>query len=307
MAIPLRRDSESHTAHTLPGPVVKLTRGCLEAQLHPMLGARLGSLRRQGAAGESFDYLVPIDAANFDLGHWQRAGCFVMLPFTNKLPGNTLAWRDEIVRIAAPEAPGWLHGWGARSPWQVVEASLTHCVLGYAAAAMESWPWTYRANLHVALDPDGLSTYLEVLNLSPKPMPLGIGFHPYLSIAGELLATVDATAHWQASATSQGLPAIREALDAPLQIHLRHDALPDHTLTWFCETPSAQAVIDYPQAGRRMTLTSGEARHLVIHYRAGERFLCIEPCSHLAGTLDPVVNVALPGTPVRMGMRLKLE
>lgn len=306
MSTPKHHENDTHTRHMLPGSVVILKHGCLEAELHPALGARLTSLRRQSAGG-TFDYLVPIDAAHFDLSRWQRAGCFPMLPFTNKFPRNTLVWRDETIRVAAPDAPAWFHGWGMRSRWEVVEASPVHCTMALTAAAMESWPWTYRAELRVGLDSDGLSMSLEVLNISASPMPLGVGFHPYFSIAGDMEASLITTGRWQASATSEGLPSVREALDKPLRLNLRDSALPEDTLTWFCESASGRAVIDYPQAGRRITLTSNEARYLVLHYRAGERFLCIEPSTHLAGTLDPSDHIARPETPVRLDMRLQLE
>jgi aldose 1-epimerase len=90
-------------------------------------------------------------------------------------------------------------------------------------------------------------------------------------------------------------------------LHLQHGALPRDTLTWFCETHGAKAVIDHPDSGRRITLTSHQSRYLVVHHRAGERFLCIEPSSHLAGRLDPRADAALPGEAIRLDMRLQLE
>ncbi|WP_028216544.1 aldose epimerase family protein [Paraburkholderia oxyphila] len=289
--------------------IVTLRRGSLEAQLHPALGARLGRLRRADGPHAPFDYIVPLEAHGFDLNRWQRAGCFPMLPFTNKFPRNTLAWTDANVCVGEPDGPAWLHGWGLRSAWSVERVSDHHCTLARAFAATRAWPWTWRAHLAVDLDTlDGITLTLVVVNESERPMPLGLGFHPYFPIHGAARATVQATAIWRPDAASDGLPARHEPLDSPIHLDLQRSALPGDTFSWFCETGAgAHAVIDYPEAGRRITLTSPQASQLVMHFRAGEAYLCLEPCTHLAGTLDPLRDAAMPHTPVEFAMRLQLE
>ncbi|SMG55458.1 aldose epimerase family protein [Paraburkholderia susongensis] len=290
------------------GARVMLACGALEAQLHPSLGARLGCLRHHGAHGAPFDYLVPVEPCGFEPDRWQRAGCFSMLPFANKFPRNTLTWNDAAIEVAAPDASAWLHGWGLRCMWQVESASATRCVMTHAFAATAAWPWSYRAQLTVELDTQGISLHLAVLNESAGPMPLGCGFHPYFALNGAVHATAQVTARWHASESSKGLPARREPVASPLLVDLQPDALPRETFTWFCETgAAAHAVIDYPDTGRRVTLTSPQARHLVVHHRAGERFLCVEPCTHLAGRLDPAHHVARPHVPATFDMRLQLQ
>jgi aldose 1-epimerase len=288
--------------------VVTLRCGSLEAELHPALGARLGRLRRHVDAEAPFDYLIPIEPHGFDLNRWQRAGCFPMLPFANKFRGNRLIWRNANVCVAEADGPAWLHGWGLRSAWQVENVSATHCAMTHAIAASPAWPWAYRAKLDVDLAAHGITLRLVVLNESEEPMPLGTGFHPYFAVSGTARTTVQASAIWRADQDSDGLPARREALGSPLHLELQHAPLPAETFTWFCETDStAQASIEYPDAGRKVTLTSPEASNLAVHARAGEPFLCLEPCSHLAGTLDPARDVALPRVPVTLSLHLKLD
>ena len=113
----------SRTQCRSAGAVVRLVSGPVEAELHPALGARIGRLRRHGDA-DTFDYLAPLEVANFNPSSWPKAGCFTMLPYTNKLHGNALKWDNEVIRVADPGAPALLHGWGLRQPWSVVEASL---------------------------------------------------------------------------------------------------------------------------------------------------------------------------------------
>jgi aldose 1-epimerase len=306
----------SPSSHEDRGGIVTLRRGGLEAQLHPSLGARLGRLRRLDPANGQqapFDYIVPVEAQGFDLNRWQRAGCFPMLPFTNKFPRNTLAWADANLCVGDPDGPAWLHGWGLRSAWSVELVSDTHCTLAHAFPATQAWPWHWRAKLAFDFDADDAITLtLVVLNESDRPMPLGLGFHPYFpipgAISGAMRATVQAAALWRPDDASDGLPARRETLGSPIRLDLRRGALPGDTFSWFCETGAgAHAVIDYPEAGHRITLTSTEASQMVVHFRAGEQYLCLEPCTHLAGTLDALRDAAMPHVPVEFAMRLLLE
>jgi aldose 1-epimerase len=291
------------------GDVVTLRRGYLEARLHPSLGARLGRLRRVDDQREQFDCLVPVEAQGFELNRWQRAGCFPMLPFTNKFPRNTLAWTDANVCVGQPDGPAWLHGWGLRSAWSVERVSDTHCSLAHAFPATPAWPWNWRAQLAFDLDAhDAITLSLVVRNESDRPMPLGLGFHPYFPIHGAIRATVQAAAIWRPDDNSDGLPVRRDSLASPVQLDLQRGTLPDDTFSWFCETVTgAHAVIDYPEAGRRITLSSPQAGHMVVHFRAGEPYLCLEPCSHLAGRLDPFRDAAMPHVPVEFTLRLQLE
>jgi aldose 1-epimerase len=267
--------------------------------VYPALGARLGSLRRTGGPQDAFDYLVPLAPQGFDLNRWQRAGCFVMLPFADRFANNTLAWPKANVRVAPAGAPAWLHGWGLRSAWHVEHAHERYCTLTYAFTAAPEWPWSWQARFTFELDACGITQTLVALNTSDEPMPLGLGFHPYFPIADGVHAVAEATAPWA--------PACTERQDGNLSVTLKGDALPTDTFTWFCETDgSARVRIDYPGTFRRVTLTSPQASHLVVHYRAGERYLCLEPCTHRAGQLDPKRDVAMPGVPVEFAMRLDL-
>jgi aldose 1-epimerase len=288
--------------------VVTLRCSELEAQLLPSLGARIGRLRRHCSDAAPFDYLVPVEPRGFELQRWQRAGCFPMLPFTNRFARNTLAWHDAAIEVAAPDASALLHGWGLRSAWQVESVSATRCAMTHSLDATTAWPWRYRAHLAIDLHADGVALTLTVLNESREPMPLGVGFHPYFALNGTVGASARATARWHADEDSNGLPRQRESLAGPLRVDLKPDALPAETFTWFCECDApAQAVIDYPDAGRQITLTSLQAHHFVVHHRAGERFLCIEPCTHLAGRLDPAQHIALPHAPATFHMHLQLR
>jgi aldose 1-epimerase len=284
---------------------VALGAGPIRLVLFPGHGGRIGRLSHCGEAGV-FDYLAPFDPASFDAAAWQRAGCFPMLPFTNKFRQNRLRWGSSVFEVAAPHAPPHFHGWGHRQGWSVQQADASSCTLSFAAAPDAHWPWSYTGLMGVNVRADGIDLTLQVTNLSAQPMPLGLGFHPYFDVGDRAEVTVHAASVWHGSPMSEGLPALQRHLDAPLQFGLRRHAMPRETFTWFCEGAGTAARIDYPGTGRQIVVSSPDARYLVVHHRAGEHCLCLEPSTHLAGRLDPTANCALPGEPVRLSMSLAL-
>jgi aldose 1-epimerase len=282
-----------------------LSAGAIAVDLYPTLGGRIGRLRHVSEDGE-FDFLLPLDPDSFDPAQWQRAGCFPMLPFTNKFRDNRLEWDGGIVKVAQPGSAAWFHGWGHRKAWSVDELGPSHCLMSLVVEESDAWPWTWRAELRFGVDPGGLDIVLQVTNLSTRPMPAGLGFHPYFAMGQGAEVTVFADSIWHGNPASESLPVLQRRLDGPLRFVLRRHALPRDTFTWFCETGRAAARIDYPGTQRHVGVSSPEAGHVVVHYRAGESFLCVEPCTHLAGRLDPAANVVPPGQRTRLSMRLDL-
>ncbi|MGP2407980.1 aldose epimerase family protein, partial [Listeria monocytogenes] len=71
-----------------------------------------------------------------------------------------------------------LHGWAWQRPWTVALVSSDRAVLTLEQAAGE-WPWSWRAEQHFAVRPDGLRIELKLYNIDRRPMPAGVGLHPY--------------------------------------------------------------------------------------------------------------------------------
>jgi aldose 1-epimerase len=300
----------SHLIDTARLPV-KLTAGDLELLIYPELGARVGRLLRHLPGSATFDYLVPLDIAGFDAARWPRAGCFAMLPFTNKFAGNAFNWRNRPVRVADTEAAGFLHGWGLRRAWPVAEVSTRHCAMALQTAAGSAWPWDYEASLTISLDPEGADFVLAVVNRSPEPMPAGLGFHPHFPLHGGIQARIEACARRLAGERSNGLPEQRETLAAPLQFEVAAVLTQDNDSplgpapTWFCETALCDNELVYAAEGRHIRIASEEARYTVVHAPPAGQYLCIEPSSHLAGRFDAGRDIALPHQPLTLSMRLE--
>ena len=167
--------------------LVTLAAGKLELELSPATG---GSIAR--FTWRDGERRIPIlrgcENAPDDV---LATGSFPLVPYVNRIRGGQFMFRGETVRLAPNMAadPSPLHGQGWLAPWRVVEASGDEATLQYEHHAGE-WPWSYRARQQFKLDASGLEIALSCRNLSDRPMPCGLGQHPYfLSSSATRIAT----------------------------------------------------------------------------------------------------------------------
>ena len=165
-----------------PSAPITLTAGALEMRLSPSIGGSISSLdwvredrrvavlRKSNSCSENV-----LDAASFPL-----------VPFVNRIRGGQFTFRGRDVALAANMAgdASPLHGQGWLSQWQVDNARPSTAALSFHHQPGE-WPWAYRAEQQFALDAGGLSLSLSCRNLSPEPMPCGLGQHPFFNCGPE--------------------------------------------------------------------------------------------------------------------------
>ncbi|MDX2131541.1 MAG: hypothetical protein SFY69_05775 [Planctomycetota bacterium] len=118
--------------------------------------------------------------------HFDNTACYLLAPWVNRLPGGVLDWRGErhVLRANWPD-PSAIHGDVHSRPWRILDRSPVSAHLGIEArdASARNWPWAYGARVRYELGPDFLECALEVRNLDTRPMPAGLGFHPYFQRA----------------------------------------------------------------------------------------------------------------------------
>ncbi len=158
-----------------------LTAGTLHLELSPSIG---GSIRNftQVVGGRRTPLLRE---SHSDKRTVLEHACFPLVPYVNRIRGGEFEFRGETIRLAPNMAgdPSPLHGQGWLGEWSVESAGAADAELFFRHEAGE-WPWAYEALQTFALDPQGLSVRLQCRNRSHRPMPCGLGLHPYFPCDG---------------------------------------------------------------------------------------------------------------------------
>ena len=266
-------------------PETTLQCGGFTAVLAPAAGGRLTRLMSADATtGQVKDWLVPLHeavrAAGFEATAWPKAGCYPLVPFSNRIRGGRFAFEGRSVQL--PIHPGErhaLHGGSHRMPWHLIHQQAQSATMVYRHAEGEhGWPWAFRAEQDVVLDGSGVTLRLRVTNESAMAMPCGCGFHPYFPADFAHGLQFRADTIWPPTADFLAL--------GPTQVEAQHDyaaprTLPDLELTQYYGGWDGQATL-LSADGRSIHLRAEALAHLVLHRPAGKGYFCVEPVSHVA-------------------------
>lgn len=258
-----------------------LRAGRLAVDLAPTAG---GSIARFALDG--IDILRPMAPADIASGKGNNAAAYPLVPFSNRIANGRLIFEGEEIRLA-PNWPGIrhpMHGDGWAHAWEVEKADARSAELSYLherAAGQGDWPFRYRARQSYHLDDDRLSVRLALDNLEERPVPAGVGLHPFFVRDAETELACHTEAAWTADA--EVLPIERVPL--PPQWDFSVERKVDRVMLDNCfDGWDGRARIVWP--GRRLQLAfeaSQPLRHLVIYVPPGRDFFCVEPVSHANG------------------------
>lgn len=172
---------------TGPNALITLSAGPLELMLSPSTGGSIARFTHRDG-----DRQTPIlRGCQGAPEHVLETASFPLVPYVNRIRGGKFTFRGQTVHLAPNMAgdPSPLHGQGWLNPWRVIAASQDEATLEYEHVSGE-WPWSYVAQQHFKLDDTSLEIGLNCRNLSPAPMPCGLGQHPYfLCSAATRIAT----------------------------------------------------------------------------------------------------------------------
>lgn len=213
--------------------------------------------------------------------------CFPLVPFSNRIAGGHFVVDGREVRLR-PNFPGTdhphpLHGFGWLAPWAMTAHGPAELAMTQVHSPGE-WPWAYRAEQRLSLDAHGLVLGLEVTNLGDRPMPLGLGFHPYFPRNDATIYTGLHRGEWRNDAAC--LPLSLDERDVPRD--------------WWDGAPVAARAMDtvymhrqgdlaihWPDRDLQLTLTCSEAlAHTVVFAPPGEDFFCVEPVTHATNAFN---------------------
>jgi len=267
--------------------------------LLPELGGAISSLRHDGR-----DVLRPTPAGARDP---LEAACFPLVPYANRIAHGRFAFdgQDYHLPLNADGQPHPLHGVGWQRAWEVGAVDLESATLHHRQAADVDWPWSYAAEQHFRLSERGLQVTLSVTNRDPRPMPAGLGFHPYFPASPDTRLTFDAESVWLADA--EMLPTdpaeVAHLADWSAGDAVQRTCLIDNAYAGW----SGQARIDAPFG--TLHLTGESTPYLHVFMLPGADFFCAEPVSDMpdAPNRTPGMTALAPGETRQIGMALTLS
>jgi aldose 1-epimerase len=204
----------------------------------------------------------------------RHLGCFPIVPFCNRVANGTFEYLGKGVELSPNVAgePHPLHGHGWLERWHV-EAADEHSADLAIVYPAGSWPWRYRATQRLKVEGARLDITLTLTNLSDRPMPAGLGLHPYFERPARLSANLDGL--W----TGTGVIPTRWEERGGLRSIDIDSVVTDNTYTGW----DGRAIIDSP--GRRIALTA-DTRLLHIYSPPGNGFFCLEPVTAAPDALN---------------------
>lgn len=274
------------------------------AGVSPRLG---GALAWFGLADDSgIEFVRPASARAFAERNVRLTSSYPLVPYSNRIGDGKFRFDglDYSLQQNAPISPHPIHGVGWLRNWSVtavernsVSLAFTHVAHGGSGT---DWPWSFGAAQIIALDDTGLHLTLSLTSHDSRPMPAGIGLHPFFPKSPKMELRFEAGSVWlndvrMLSTERVGLP--REwnfAMQRPV-----NELTVDNCFAGW----SRAALLTWPERGWGLRLAAGAAfGHLVVFTSPARDSIAIEPVSHannavnLAATRDDTGLVILaPG------------
>jgi aldose 1-epimerase len=122
--------------------------------------------------------------------------CIAMVPWWARISGGGITLDGTFYPIAPndPEDAYPLHGDGWRSRWEVMEHAADRAVLSLRSQAVP--PFDYEATLVYSLAGPALTIELSIRNCADRPLPYGMGLHPWFPRTPDVTLQAKADGTW---------------------------------------------------------------------------------------------------------------
>ena len=253
------------------------------------------------------------------------SGIPILFPFPGRILGTSFNYEGREYPLVAGDGRGnAIHGFVLDRPWRVVEESSSHVTGEFHAARddralLDRWPADFRITVTYSLAGATLSIAAELDNPDDRPLPFGLGLHPYFTMplggasADDCRVTVPVNTAWELTemiVTGRQFPA--ESV-GPIAAGMRFGEM--HLDNVFggvrFENGRCTARIEDPTSGRAVTLSFDETFPVCVVYNPPHRqAVCIEPYTCVPGTRGPADATANTGwrlLPPGESIRTELE
>jgi aldose 1-epimerase len=189
-----------------------------------------------------------------------------------------------------------LHGIGWQRSWRVVHAFEDRCALELILSERE-WPFGFRATQAFNVAGPRFSATIAIENTSRRPIPAGLGFHPYFVRTPGMALEFQATRFWLEGPGY--LPTDAISLPAELDFTAPKLLPPSWRNNCYSGWNGCVALHD-PARGLQVTMqANGTLKDLMLYTPPKADYFCLEPQSHTTGAVTKA-RAAAPAEPLRI-------
>ena len=262
--------------------LIALSSSRFTAGVCPALG---GTLVWFGLAEDiGIDFVRPASARAWGERNARLTSSYPLVPYSNRIGDGRFRFDgdDYSLRPNAAFSRHPLHGVGWLRAWSVNAVTPDSVSLAFAHRASgrddPEWPWSFAATQTIALDDTGLRSTLTVTNEDNRPMPAGMGLHPFFPKSPRMELQFEAAAVWRNDATS--LPIERARIPPEWDFATRRPvgelAVDNCFAGW-----SRGALLYWPERQWGVRIQASEAfGHLVVYTSPARDNIAVEPVSH---------------------------
>ena len=269
----------------------------LDLQIAPAIGGSIARLDLRRSDGVH-SILRPADPADLARDGASQATMHPLVPFANRVPDNFIDLVDPPIRLQ-PNVTGEscaLHGIGWQRVWRVLQAHEDRCVMELTVPETE-WAFGFRATQEFSVQEARFHASIELENISKRPIPAGIGFHPYFVRTAGMTMQFRADRFWLEGPGH--LPT--DAISIPPALDFSDPAPIPGTWTNNCYSGwDGRAKVCDPARGLELHLSaSATLRELMLYTPLSAAYFCVEPQSHTSGATNRA-RALHPAIPLRV-------
>lgn len=274
-------------------PIISLESTNQRLQLAPTLGGGVTAWDWK-SAGQSTSKWTPIFRPwNRLMSDRYTLACFPLVPWSNRITHGGFE-QDGVFYPIRPNREDErypIHGDGWLQSWQTVDHAESSVRVLLESHAYDGNPYHYVSTQTFTLLPSGMEIILDVTHLGDRPLPYGLGLHPYFVRNAATRLLWKTTGVWLSGD------------DLIPKVHTQ-----DFPPTWDYNAPSSlegplidncftgwngKARIEYPDRGLTVAMSMADCKGDSLMYRPpGQAYFCLEPITH---PIDAFHMPARPG------------
>jgi aldose 1-epimerase len=136
-----------------------------------------------------------------------RSGIPILFPFPNRIRDGRFSWEGNEYQLPIndPQKKNAIHGFVCQRPWRLVDQGVdadSAWLTGEFFSSRDApdchglWPAEFQIQITYRLTAKRLRIEANIDNPDKRPLPFGLGYHPYFCVASNSMLHVPALGYW---------------------------------------------------------------------------------------------------------------